>query len=201
MRTHQRYLLSRAVLMEGGLLVIALLWAFFGKIPLRAMCAPMFPPVLIGVGVGVGLLVMNMLTLTVGVRYFAWCRRIKVLMDDDVAPLFRGFSVGAALLLAVMSGISEEVLFRGVLQTQWGLVAASILFGLAHIWRKDALVYGVYAAVIGVLLGGVYMLTHNLWAPILAHVVNNFVAILYCARLPECREEQTTNSEPEKVSP
>ncbi len=194
MRAHQNHLLSRAVLVEGALMAIALLWAFFGKIPLRQMWVPFFPHVLFGLGLGGGLLAVNMLTLTIGARYFAWCRRIKHLMEHDVAPLFCGFSVGAALLLALMSGISEEVLFRGVLQSQIGLAGASILFGLAHIWSKDTVIYGVYAALIGALLGVAYMLTHNLWTPIAAHVVNNFVAILYCGRLPQCLEKQTTNS-------
>ena len=194
MRHHQHHLLRRAVLVEGGLLTLALLWAFFGKIPLRQMCVPLFPYALFGVGLGCLLLAVNALTLHIGSRYFAWCRRIKYLMEHDVAPLFRGFSVSGALLLAVMSGISEEVFFRGVLQAQIGLVGASTVFGLAHIWRKDTLIYGVYAAFIGVVLGSVYMLTHNLWTPIVAHVVNNFVAILYCGRASQCVDEHTENS-------
>ncbi len=194
MRQHQHYLLSRAVLVEGGLLAIALVWAFFGKIPLRQMCAPLFSYMLFGLGLGGILLAVNAVTLHIGSRYFAWCRRIKYLMEHDVAPLFRGFSITGALLLALMSGISEEVLFRGVLQAQIGLAGASILFGLAHVWRKDTLVYGVYAAFIGVVLGSVYMLTHNLWTPIVAHVVNNFVAILYCGHTSQCVDEHTENS-------
>lgn len=183
MRPHQRQFLSRGILVEGGLLGIALVWSFFGKISLRDMLAPVFPHVWIGIGLGCGILVFSAVTLTYGPRYLGCCRHIKHLMEHEVAPLFRGFSVGSAGLLAVVSGVSEEVLFRGILQTQFGLVAASILFGLAHIWRKDAVSYGIYAAIIGVLLGGVSLLTQNLWEPIVAHALNNFVAILYCARI------------------
>jgi uncharacterized protein len=189
MRVQQRYLLNRALLVEGALLAIALAWAFVAKIPLRQMCAPNAGHLALGVGLGCALLAVNLFTLTVGARYCAWCRRMKSLIEHDVAPLFRGFSVWAALMLAALSGISEEILFRGVLQTQFGLIAASIIFGLAHIWRRDAVVYGVYATVIGAGFGLVYLLTQNLCAPILAHAVNNVVAILYCARLSPCTDE------------
>jgi membrane protease YdiL (CAAX protease family) len=185
MRPHQRQLLSRGVLVEGGFLGIALVWSFFGKIPLQDLLAPVFPHVWIGMGLGCGILGLSVVTLTYGPRYLGCCRRIKHLMEHEVAPLFRGFSIGSAGLLAIVSGVSEEVLFRGILQTQFGLVAASILFGVVHIWRKDAVSYGIYAAIIGVLLGGVYAVTQNLWGPIVAHTLNNFVAILYCARISQ----------------
>lgn len=195
MPPQQRQLLSRGVLVESGLLGIALVWSFFGKIPLQDRLAPVFPNVWIGLGLGCGILMVSVITLIYGPRYLGCCRRIKYLMEHEVAPLFRGFSVGGAGLLAIVSGVSEEVLFRGILQTQFGVIAASILFGLAHVWRKDAVSYGLYAAFIGVLLGGVYALTQNLWGPIMAHTLNNFVAILYCARISQGVQHDPVYSE------
>jgi membrane protease YdiL (CAAX protease family) len=181
-------LLGRAILIEGGLLGIALIWARLARIPLGQQFSPIFPQVWIGFGLGGSVLMMSGVIVLYGTRYFAWCRRIKNLVEQEVAPLFCGFSVASTALIALISGLSEEVLFRGVLQSQIGLVGASVLFGLAHVWRKDAVVYGVYATFIGALLGGVYAVTQNLWGPVTAHVLNNFVAILYCRQLPECRQ-------------
>ena len=182
MRSYHHQLLSRAALLEGGLCAVAVLWAVFGRIPVQQTLTPVFPYVWFGIGLGGGLLLLNVMTLTYGARYFAWCQNIRQMMEHEIAPLFRGISISGAFMLAVISGISEEVFFRGVLQEQFGLIAASVIFGAAHVWRKNALWYGLYAALIGGLLGGVYASTHNLWAPVVAHMLNNFIAILYYRR-------------------
>lgn len=88
-------------------------------------------------------------------------------------------SFAAILLLAASSGLAEELFFRGWLQTQFGLVPASVAFGLCHIWGKDAVPYGLYAVGMGVLLGLLFEQTgSNLWAPILAHSLNNLLGFL-----------------------
>lgn len=183
MPPQQQQIVRRAIGIEGALLVLAVLWARVRSIPLHRMWGPVVPSAFIGLGLGLGLLLLSALMITIGARYFAWCRRMKRLMDHDIAPLFAGLSVSAVLVLAVLSGVGEELLFRGVLQAEIGLVGAGIVFGLAHIWRKDAIIYGVYAAVVGMLLGAAYLLTRSLWTPVMAHVVNNFAAILYCGRM------------------
>lgn len=69
-----------------------------------------------------------------------------------------------------------------------GILPASLLFGAAHVWGPRALPYGLYAAGMGVVLGGLFAYTsHGLWAPIVAHAVNNLVGLWALARdwLPE----------------
>src|SRR5207244_2997280 len=47
----------------------------------------------------------------------------------------------ASLLQAVAGGITaalgEEMFFRGFIQGKWGIVAGTLLFGLAHFGKKD----------------------------------------------------------------
>lgn len=194
MRNYQRQLVERAVLIEGGLLGVALLWAFFRHIPLRMSLIPMFPYFWIGIGAGLVLLLVNYVLIEYGSQHLTFFQRIKVLMKHDVAPLFRTLHVGTAIIIAIVSGIAEEVFFRGVVQAEIGVLGASILFGLAHVWKKTAIPYGVYAAVMGVYLGGLSVVTQNLWVPILAHTINNFVAILYCKYIPDFSPDQELNS-------
>jgi len=80
------------------------------------------------------------------------------------------------LILAAASGLAEEALFRGALQPRVGLVAASALFGLAHFTpRRDLWPWLGFAVAAGFLLGGLFALTGNLVAPIVAHAGINAV--------------------------
>ncbi len=54
-------------------------------------------------------------------------------IDAIVRQLFRAFaSPGGALLLGVVAGISEEILFRGALVPRLGLVISALLFASLH---------------------------------------------------------------------
>lgn len=190
MRDVVRRFILRALLIEGSLIPVALIWAYFRKMTWQPLFSPVFPYCWIGIGAGLLLIGVNYAILEYGAPRWSFFRQIKRLMDVEVTPFFRTLPLPGIAALAVCSGIAEEMLFRGVLQAQVGLFAASLLFGAAHVWRKDALPYGVYAAVTGVYLGGLYAITHSLWAPILAHGINNFVAIWYCRRSPDIKVEQ-----------
>jgi membrane protease YdiL (CAAX protease family) len=89
------------------------------------------------------------------------------------------------LTVGIVAPIAEELLFRGLifhmfnrhLNIKVALIIQGLLFGAFHM----NLVQGVYASVLGIVLGLAYLLTGSLWIPILLHIVNNSVALL----LPE----------------
>jgi membrane protease YdiL (CAAX protease family) len=95
-----------------------------------------------------------------------------------------GGLVPALIANALFPAVSEEILFRGIVfrwverfaGTWAGLIASSALFGAAHLFNPAATwTSTVFIAVeAGVLLGGVYMLTRNLWLPIGLHAAWNF---------------------------
>lgn len=88
------------------------------------------------------------------------------------------------LAIAVVSGVLEEVLFRGILQRHleavfgsWiALAITSALFGLGHIGNDDATWFSSLAIALeaGILLGAAYMLTRRLWLAIGIHAAWNF---------------------------
>lgn len=83
---------------------------------------------------------------------------------------------GQAWLLALVSGIAEEAFFRGALQPVVGLWLASLLFAAAHfVPRREMLPWSAFSLGAGLLLGGLYAVTGNLLAPIVAHVGVNGV--------------------------
>lgn len=78
--------------------------------------------------------------------------------------------------LGLLPGLSEELLFRGVALTNVGLIASSVLFGLLHMLDLRYWSYALWALVVGLLLGFTMMETGNLLIPVVAHVVNNWLA-------------------------
>jgi membrane protease YdiL (CAAX protease family) len=81
-----------------------------------------------------------------------------------------------ALVLAVASGIAEEMFFRGALQPRVGLGIASVLFAAAHFLpRRILLPWTAFALIAGFILGGLFEWTGNLVAPVTAHIVVNAI--------------------------
>ncbi len=81
-----------------------------------------------------------------------------------------------AVVLAVLSGIAEELFFRGGVQGSWGFVAATLLFALLH--SGPGRMFGLWTAfalVAGALFGGLMLWRGNLLAPVVAHVLVNAV--------------------------
>lgn len=90
----------------------------------------------------------------------------------------------ALIASAIFPAVSEEIFFRGIVfrwierfAGSWaGLAVSSALFGAAHLANPAATwTSTIFIAVeAGVLLGGVYMLTRNLWLPMGIHAAWNF---------------------------
>lgn len=88
----------------------------------------------------------------------------------------------ALLVMAVVPAICEETLFRGGLQNfltrsarnYWvGVVVVSLLFSVAHFSF-----YGfLFRFFLGMVLGLIYQYTGRLWLAILAHFLNNALAV------------------------
>ncbi len=88
------------------------------------------------------------------------------------------------LVIAILSGVYEEVLFRGVifrhLEAMLGswvaLAITSALFGAAHLANPGATAFAAVAIAVeaGMMLGAAYMLTRRLWLAIGIHAAWNF---------------------------
>jgi membrane protease YdiL (CAAX protease family) len=107
-------------------------------------------------------------------------------------------SVEEVFVIAVASGVGEEIFFRGCLQqglsayafsgpyADWaGLIVSSLLFGGLHV-RADEfqtfLPWTLMAIAFGGVIGWIYMYTGNLLGPILAHFTINFFNLLAISR-------------------
>ena len=117
--------------------------------------------------------------------------RLVEVVDRLILPLFKSCGPAEMAIIALLAGLGEEMLFRGVVQAataDWiggqagvwvGLLVAALLFGLAHLITPA---YGVFAGLIGLYFGGLWLWTGNLLAPIVAHAVYDFLALIYLRR-------------------
>jgi hypothetical protein len=115
-----------------------------------------------------------LLLLWQGSRRWSLARRLEERLRERLGPLTAAEAYGLALL----SGVAEEVFFRGAMQPAWGFPAATLLFAALHSGRgREMLVWTASALAAGALLGALQLWRGTLFAPILCHVVVNAVQL------------------------
>ena len=161
---------------EGILLVVAVVWAHLIDLPLTP--GPWATGVAAGLAAALALGVLNLALLRW--RSNPWPgEALRFICRVVVHPLFEHVRVWHILLVSVMAGLAEELLFRGVLQPIVGLPAASLLFGAVHVGGRGFLGYGIWAACIGAFLGWLMNVTGGLTAPVVAHAAYDALALAY----------------------
>ena len=176
------------VLAVGGeslLAAFAAAWIRWRALPASWTKGPWPLAVLAGLAAAGVLAVVN-LALLRGAPEIAGVRSIRRFYRDTLRPLFSGVGPRDVVVISAAAGVGEELLFRGALQAELGLAAASVTFGLLHIGGRDTATFGVWVMVMGAGLGWLAMLTGGLLAPIVAHAAYDAAAIAYCRWGPLC---------------
>jgi len=125
-------------------------------------------------GITLGLLVARLTPPSVA--RFAWAQKLEA----ELAPLARGLSPAAVLAVACLSALGEELLFRALLLPLVGLFPQAALFGLAHqLPGRARWIWVLWASIMGVVLGALYLGTGSILGPILAHAVINALNLRY----------------------
>jgi membrane protease YdiL (CAAX protease family) len=96
-----------------------------------------------------------------------------------------------AVAIALVAGIGEEIVFRGVLTAAGAgilglpflpaLLLSLLLFAAGHLYQGPAALIG--AGLIGVIFSGLYAISGSLLFPIVAHVAFDLIALLLPARV------------------
>jgi len=189
--SHRAQFLNLAAVVEGGLVAAALAlgWlvaiAPFDAFHFRLDAAAW------GVAATLPLIALFALSLRFPLRPLA---RIHQLLVELLGPSLAACRWYDLVLLALLAGVSEELLFRGVIQP-WlegklgpagGLVVSNVLFGLAH---SVTLTYTLLAGGVGVYLGVLLEITgeRNLLTPMLTHALYDYLAFLIIVRMYRAR--------------
>lgn len=186
--------MATAVLMEGGLGVLAIGVGWLLGWDLLGLTSFQWRAVFWGVAGAAPMLLLLLSCTEVAWWPFSDVGRV---VDELLRPLFAQTTVAEMALISVLAGIGEELFFRGLVQggiAGWigepygpiaGLGAASLVFGLVHPinWA-----YVVLATAMGLVLGGIWIFSGNLLAPMITHGLYDFLALVWLVKIDPRRE-------------
>lgn len=89
--------------------------------------------------------------------------------------IFTNRSIPQILFLTLLIAVSEELLFRGVIQTVFGFVFASIVFSLMHVRYLLKPLLMILLVFISLTIGYLYEVTSNLLVTITLHFTVDFL--------------------------
>ncbi|MDX2244285.1 MAG: CPBP family intramembrane glutamic endopeptidase [Leptolyngbyaceae cyanobacterium bins.302] len=155
------------------LMLVSKLWLQFGStllLPVQWLTQDL----LIGVGLGLG---VTLASSGVYALWGAYRRSADYYLEMVLKPL----ALPDLIWLGLLPGLSEELLFRGVMLPAFGYDATAILFsslcfGVLHLSSLRQWPYVVWATIVGGVFGVSALATHNLLVPMTAHVTTNFVS-------------------------
>jgi uncharacterized protein len=152
---------------------IAKLWLYFSELQLR-------PLTVTGLDLGIGVALGLGLTGLSSIVYAVW-GTYRESADVYLAMVLKPLAVPDTIWLGILPGLSEELLFRGVMLPALGLdpigiVLSSLCFGVLHMTNVQQWPYAVWATAVGILLAFTMVETGNLFIPIVAHITTNFVS-------------------------
>lgn len=129
-----------------------------------------------------------------------WARDLEKTMAE-VTEKFTSFNNFGEFLfgffvIAVVAGVGEEILFRGVLQNSLhkltknphaAIWIAAFIFSAIHMQF-----YGfVPRMLLGAMFGYLYVWSGNIWYPIIAHIANNGIAIIMAYTISDVNLDET----------
>ena len=165
-----------AAFFYGLLTASAVLWASLRGFDLRLAGDSLALSLALGA-------VTAVVTVSLGLLAYRLLPALRQIAGELAPRLVDGADFGSLILVSVFSGVGEETFFRGAVQQEFGIVVASLLFGLVHVGPdRRYLLWTLWAVLAGFLFGGLYDLTGGLLAPILAHTAHNAATLLLWKR-------------------
>jgi len=118
-------------------------------------------------------------------------QRIVRFLDGSIVPWLRDCGFFHLAVIAGLAGLGEEMLFRGAIQaaiadeigpphgTWTALLISSALFGLLHSITPT---YALWAGIVSLYLGAIWLAAGNLLVPISAHAIYDFLVLVYMVK-------------------
>lgn len=174
------------LVMAGALIMVAIAWivGMVLKAPMLARFSLSLADSAIGLIATAPLIVLLFWFMRTDLPMLVKFRESQI---DFFAKIGFRFTPLRIALLAISAGVSEELLFRGVLQS-WiasalpvslAIILPNIAFGALH--ARTSL-YAFIAGMVGVYMGLVFAATDNVLAPIITHAAYDWAALIITQR-------------------
>ena len=126
---------------------------------------------LLGIGLGLIITILSGLAYRFSIPY-------RKSADYYLEMVLKPLAMPDLIWLGLLPGLSEELLFRGVMLPALGadnlaVIVSSLCFGVLHLSDTQQWPYVIWATLIGVILGYSALLSGNLLLPIVTHIVTN----------------------------
>ncbi|MEO6029961.1 MAG: CPBP family glutamic-type intramembrane protease [Candidatus Binatia bacterium] len=158
-------------LLSAALILVSFLWAWVRDLPLATLLVPTVQNVVIGMVAGALLWITIPLVLRAPSMQRVW--------NEVLLPFSGTLGPRDVAVIAALSGVTEELFFRGVLMPEIGVVLSSLCFGALH---ALCAVYFAWATLVGAGFGALALAGGSLVTPIVAHATYNLGALLWLRR-------------------
>jgi hypothetical protein len=158
-------------LLSAALVVFSVAWAALRDVPLATRLVPSATLVAAGVLAGAALWGTIPLLLRAPSMQRVW--------REILQPFSASLATRDMVVIAILSGVTEELFFRGILLPEIGLLASSLCFGALHALCAT---YFAWAAAVGAGMSALTLATGSLVTPIVAHATYNLGALLLLRR-------------------
>lgn len=182
-RIHPRILIGYGSVFGAAMIVTAWVWAFVLRDSTLAVWFPAarwLADLLLGTGAGA---VFALVAIQLE-SYFPAFKRIERMFLEILD--MRALRWHHAVLLGLLAGIPEEILFRGAMQPVLGVFITAMVFGALHAATPA---YFVYATIAGTFLGLLVEWRGGLWAAIAAHTTIDVLMFLALIRTWRLRQD------------
>lgn len=91
-----------------------------------------------------------------------------------------GQYLGMLVSSCAVAGFSEELLFRGVIQSgfkKWGIKISVGVSALIFMIMHGSVLQTIHQFIIGIVIGYIFYKTNNLWIGVIIHFFNNFIPV------------------------
>ncbi len=165
-----------SLLSEGVVLVLALLSAEYFGINLFPLTESLSRDLLVGAAGAAPPFMLFLFIISKKAGNISLFSSVRKTVLVDVREIFLSVGLFDLVLISLLAGFAEELLFRGVLQAEFGIVAASILFGLIHCISPA---YVIVTTLMGFYIGALYLVSGSLMVPVQVHFIYDLAALVY----------------------
>ncbi len=169
-------LLSLAFVFEGIAVIAALLLASYFEIHLFPLTMNPLRDILNGTLGAVPPLALFLFTVSKRGKNIPLLGSLRKTVFTELKPIFSDARFLDLVIISLLAGFAEELLFRGIIQVRFGIIPASILFGLVHFISPA---YAIITMIMGFYIGIFFHVYGTLLIPIQLHFIYDLGALVY----------------------